>query len=367
MAHRSKSAARALTELRGLTRRYPGLQVMMADNILDMRYFKDFIPALAAEPLGVTVFYEVKSNLKKRQVRLLRDAGVRTVQPGIESLSDDVLRRMRKGVTGLQNLQFLKWCKEFGIHTGWNILWGFPGEPPAEYQRMAQLVPFLIHLCPPQSCAQIRLDRFSPNFTQADALGFTHVEPYPSYQYVYPLPAEVRRNLAYFFTYDYQQPLAEGHAAAIEALEREVAVWNQYHAESDLFFLEQDEQLQVWDFRPLAPTPLTVLTGLDRLLYLACDAQQSVRGLAEQLTATLGRMVERAQVAEHLEGLVRQGLMVSVGEMSLSLAVQVGEYRPNAVVIHKLRKAVKALDVEPGAVLDELLGAGSRQHASAGV
>ena len=33
---------------------------------------------------------------------------------------------MKKGVTGLQNIQLLKWCKEIGVHPIWNFLIGIP-------------------------------------------------------------------------------------------------------------------------------------------------------------------------------------------------------------------------------------------------
>ena len=77
----------------------------------------------------------MKANLTREQVRLLADAGVRHIQPGIESLSDHVLALMKKGVTGLRNVQLLKWCKEYGIEVDWNILYGFPGETREDYRR----------------------------------------------------------------------------------------------------------------------------------------------------------------------------------------------------------------------------------------
>jgi len=40
------------------------------DNILDMNYFKDFIPMLAERKHGFNLFYEVKANLRKDQLRL---------------------------------------------------------------------------------------------------------------------------------------------------------------------------------------------------------------------------------------------------------------------------------------------------------
>ena len=60
---------------------------------------------------------------------------------------------MRKGVSGLQNIQLLKWCKELGVKPKWNLLFGFPGEPADEYARMAELAPLLSHLPPPDNCS----------------------------------------------------------------------------------------------------------------------------------------------------------------------------------------------------------------------
>src|SRR6185503_3740179 len=133
MAFRSKSAPRALAELTHLTETHPGCDIQVVDNILDLKYFKTLLPELAARKLPVSLFYETKSNLKKEQVRLLRDAGVLTIQPGIESFSDRVLKQMKKGVSGLQNIQLLKWCKELGVHPIWNFLVGFPQESPEDY------------------------------------------------------------------------------------------------------------------------------------------------------------------------------------------------------------------------------------------
>src|SRR6185436_20133800 len=203
MEFRSKSGARALEELTFIVGRHPGCEIQVVDNILDMRYFHEFLPALAASDLEVELFYETKANLKKEQVRALRDAGVTSIQPGIESFSDAVLTLMRKGVTALQNIQLLKWCTELGVRPYWNVLWGFPGEPPDDYQRMADMVPLLTHLVPPIGFGGLRLDRFSPNFFDAGKLGFTNVRPLPSYQHVYPLPPPAVANLAYHFAFDY--------------------------------------------------------------------------------------------------------------------------------------------------------------------
>lgn len=313
MAHRSKSADRVLAELDHLAGRHPGHTFYVVDNILDMNYFKGLIPALARQRTGVDLFYEVKANLRKEQVRQLREAGIGAIQPGIESLSDQVLTIMRKGVRALQNIQLLKWCEELGVAATWNFLWGFPGESAEEYRRMAELVPLLTHLPPPNFALTLRIDRFSPNFNQAAELGFTNIRPYPAYYHVYPLPPEAVTNLAYYFTFEYKLPQDLG--SYVPPLAREITNWQECHRESRLYWIEKGERLLVWDWRPIAVKPLTVLTGLKKAVYLACDEIHTARQLHRELGA------EAAEIRDALEELTGQGLMLCRDEAYLALAV----------------------------------------------
>jgi ribosomal peptide maturation radical SAM protein 1 len=325
MAFRSKSAGRALDELAWLAERHPGSDIQVTDNILDMRYFREFLPALAKKTEGPELFYEVKANLKKEQLRLLRDARIRHIQPGIESLSDAVLKLMRKGVSGLQNIQLLKWCKELGIEASWNILWGFPGEPPEEYERMARLVPLLAHLRPPDGSGMIRLDRFSPNFNDAERLGFADVTPLPPYGYVYALSSEALANLAYFFTFDYREPRDLG--SYVGPLRKEVRRWRRNWPRHDLFSVDMGESLLIWDLRPAPTALLTVLRGEARILYQACDSITDLRRLRETLNG--GESAPSPETLEaRLAPLVARGLLIRDGARYLALAVPLGEYTP---------------------------------------
>jgi ribosomal peptide maturation radical SAM protein 1 len=341
MAFRSKSPPRALEELACLTASYPGCDVEVTDNILDMRYFKDFVPEVARRSGGSTLFYEVKANLKKQQLRMLRDAGIRSIQPGIESFSDPVLKLMRKGVSALQNIQLLKWCKELGVEPSWNLLWGFPGEPLEEYDRMARLVPLLTHLPPPGSDGLIRLDRFSPNFQQAEQLGFTDVTPLPAYQYVYPFSGDVLANLAYYFAFRYREPRDVN--AYVRPLEREVRAWRRLEEKQDLFSVDTGKDLLLWDLRPAGRSPLTVLGGADRLLYQACDSACDLRQLDEMLGRSIEGPLSPDAIEQRLAPLVERGLLVRDGSRYLALAIPLGEYSPPAPAVERFYDLLKVL------------------------
>ena len=331
MIFRRKSAERALDELRYLVKKYPGCAVMTVDNILDMKYLKDFIPQLAREGLDLELFYEVKSNLKKEQIRLLRDAGIRTIQAGVESLSTPVLDLMRKGVSALQNVQTLKWSKELGVKSFWNILWGFPGEAPEEYERVARLLPWLFHLRPPHYAGPVRLDRFSPYFEEASSFGFTEVTPYLAYSLVYPFDPAAVKNIAYYFTARFPGSVPpKTYTAAVDA---QIAEWRSVHAESDLFSTDDGKTLQIFDTRPAAQRPLTELSGLERALYEACDGIRSITRLQDVAQNECEKELAAQDIEAVLKPLVDSGLMLREGGKYLSLAIPVGTYTPNKKVL----------------------------------
>ena len=333
MTYRSKSPLRALEELTYLTDKYTKLPIEVVDNILDLKYFNDFIPELAARQLDLELFYEVKANLKKDQVRALRDAGVTTIQPGIESLSDQVLTLMRKGVSRLQNIQLLKWCKEFGVTPNWNFIWGFPGEDPAEYRNMAELIPLLTHLAPPSMGGPLRLDRFSPNFVCADQLGFADIAPCPAYHHIYPFDPAAVANLAYYFVYRYREP--QDVERYTRPLAEQIAIWSEVHENSELFYQDMGAYLLVCDLRPVAKARTMVLSGEQKYLYTVCDSAHTIDSLKRLLGRHLGRTVVAGEIEQWLHPLEVAGLMLRDNNTYLSLAVPSGEYAPRRSVLER--------------------------------
>ena len=132
------------------------------------------------------------------------------------------------------------------------------------------MTPRVCHLPRPISVTAIRLDRFSPNFNESNQLGFTRVRPLPFYEFIYDLPESARRNLAYFFAYDYKAP--QDVARYAEPLLRSVHAWRTTWRHAELLSVDLEDQLVVFDTRPRAFAPVSVLRGDDRALYLACDA-----------------------------------------------------------------------------------------------
>ena len=227
MTFRSKSPERVLEEVASLSARHGVLDFTAVDNIIDHRYLKTLVPRLVEAEHDLSFFYETKANLSETQVRRFRSAGVRTLQPGIESLSTPTLKLMRKGVTALQNIRLLKWCAQHGVHVIWNLMYGFPGEDPSEYARMADVVPALVHL-PPPNLGALMVSRFSPYYVDPEQHGLKLTGPLPWYGLLHDAEPQTLERMAQTFVHTYEDgrdpesyvaPLRDG----IERWNREAA------------------------------------------------------------------------------------------------------------------------------------------------
>jgi ribosomal peptide maturation radical SAM protein 1 len=322
LAYRRKSPERALAELERLTSMHPGCHVFFTDEIAPRDSFETFLPALAARAPGLEiVYYEVRPDLPREHLAALAAAGVRRVEVGIESLSTQVLRLMRKGTTALQGVQFLKWAREEGVEAVWNLLWGLPGEDPAEYRRMTRLVPLLTHLQPPNTVGSVRLDRFSPLFEDPLASGISDVHAVPAYRHVYDLPPEALDELAYFFGFSVGRPEPlEAYTARLAAA---VSAWKQVPREGGLWYVDDGEDLTIDDERAaFRSDELTVLSGAHRAAYLAADGVTTAEALRAAVASAEARKVTEAELAGVLAPLLEQGFMLQDAGRYLALAVK---------------------------------------------
>jgi hypothetical protein len=117
---------------------------------------------------------------------------------------------------------------------------------------------------------------------------------------------------------------------------RKLNEWRKVHHTSAFFSVTKGDTLLLWDLRPTAQTLLTVLTGDAKTLYDACDQTRSVQQL-QKLVDT--------DVEAILDPLVERGLLLKQRSVYLSLAVPLGVYAPQAVILENLCDGLADLDV----------------------
>lgn len=313
---RAKPADRFWRELSYLVRRHRVLDVMTADNIIDMAYYRDLLPRLADAGWDLRIQYEAKANVTADQIAALAAARVCAVQYGIENLNSRVLKIMDKGVTAGTNVRVLRDSEDNHLTVRWNYLYGFPGETPADYQSAVEQMPALVHLQPPSGHSRIALERFSPYFERPE-LGFARRRPAEFYRYVYDLPEGELADLAYFFECDDHGIAGESERALVEAVGR----WDRDHPSSSLFRVPGSGSLTIRDRRRGWPARDHVLSGWRHAAYDALERPRSARSVQRYL-AEHGHEVPDAEVRIWLAGCLRDGLVFADEDSYVALATR---------------------------------------------
>jgi ribosomal peptide maturation radical SAM protein 1 len=318
MKFRSKSADRVFGELTELARKYQINRIEATDNILDMGYLTTLCHRLRGAPWDPSLFFEIKANLTRPQIRLLRESGIERIQPGIESLSTHVLGLMRKGSTMLINVNLLKWARFYAIDAAWGIITGFPGEHDADYEEQIELIPSLYHLPPPLGTEPVWLERFSPYYT--DDFPIHDVRPREAYSFIYPVAGIDLNRIAYFFDY-----AADGIASADAHLRLEKAV-EQWQARWEtgpppvLLYTRGPDWLSIKDTRGQEQRQIT-MSGWKADVYQYCGDKSRSHARIREFLGAARPDISDADINRFLRTCMDTRIMVSENDRYLSLAL----------------------------------------------
>ena len=282
MAYRRKDADKVYSEIVEMSKTYRCLLIGG-----DGQYLREqVLPRNSSRswPTWAQIYkfiISVKANLRREQLSLMAEAGIESIQPGIESFNSRLLQLMRKGVSAIQNIQLLKWCQEIGIHVCYNVLYGFPQETPDDYGNLPTMFCMLSHLQPPGSMVPVTIERFSPYFFDKERFKLQY-RPRPEYDYIYPTPRVDIPKVAYFFHGSWADQAGEPdeYVAPARASLKE---WKTHAAHEKIFchYEKGPDYVRVHDNRPHRPAgPLlsrTVDLKRNSSLRSSCSATRTTR------------------------------------------------------------------------------------------
>ena len=327
MGFRVKSAGKVVGEIAHLTERHKINRFAAVDNILSPKLFEGLEQELAKGEYDYDLFYEIKANLARDKIRRMHNSGIRRVQPGIESLSSHVLKLMKKGITATQNVNALRWMSYYGLEVLWNILYGFPGETEADYDRQLRIVRLISHLAPPNYVGRIWLERFSPLYSQSASFGFSDVRPEPSYEYIYPRSVDLAR-ASYFFRGSAPDTVSDEYMDSTRA---EVDKWRSKGSADRppfLTFVKTHGGIHISDGRddPSNPLDISYRSPADLIYQYCSDQPRALEGVGQFLRETHKIVIDRRDLESILQRFVSRGFMLAEDGLYLSLALPA--YRP---------------------------------------
>ncbi len=318
---RQKPASQIVGDIGRLSRKYPSRTFYAVDNIMGERLAEELCGELGEGRNDLAIVYQVKANLTREQMRALKNAGVAAVQPGIESLSSRLLKLMKKGVSGLANVEIMKWARLYSMDLIWNMLTAIPGERAEDYAAQVDWVGSLYHLQPPSKVSRVRLERGSPYYTAPGAYGIENVRPETSYSFVYPPGVDLDR-AAYYFEADVRHILTRG---AYKDLEDEIGKWQARWKKGgllpELTWKKVSGCLRIEDKRLDGDVRSYVYDGPEAALYLFCENSKTEARCLDHLRREWDGTITDSKLQEMTTGMLHRRLMIREGARLLSLAI----------------------------------------------
>jgi ribosomal peptide maturation radical SAM protein 1 len=298
MEFRAKDTDNVLHQLEALSSRYGILDFNAIDNIMAPEYTDKLFGSLAQAKTDFRIHYEIRPSLTRSQLKQMREGGLFSVQPGVESLSTHLLKVMKKHTTGMRNLELIKWCTYYDINNLYNILLRFPGETIEDYRIQCEVIAKIPHWQPPWALAKARADRGSPMYTAPESQSITKLIHSPCYEYLFPKDIFNLERVSYYFEHEMGDTLEDQQYDEIFAL---VDKWQRLWKERPrphLTYRKAMTTILIDDGRNGSPHS-TSYAGNDAALYEYCADARSRKEIQAKFAdapwtePTLNEFVER--------------------------------------------------------------------------
>jgi len=246
----------------------------------------------------------------------MRAAGIRRVQVGIESFSEETLRLIGKRASVVDNVKVLKWSIEAGLdHVLFNIMCNHPlasNEDPRENLRVMHLIE---HLLRRPVCAvlnEVNLYRTSRMYCRAEHFRLGNVREFDFSWRLYP-PHRLSREVPLFCVAYDAKPVAAAWRR-VEALLRRLTLYPVTLTARKL----RNGMTLIHDSRNSRKQQYQLGTLEGRVLWEAMDQTPSVQAIA----ASVGEPVDRVDAT--VDRLVRRKLVIRSKAQVLALPLRAG-------------------------------------------
>jgi ribosomal peptide maturation radical SAM protein 1 len=325
MRYRQRSVGNTLQILGTLRARHQSRFFRISDYILPHTYYSELLPFLASleEEEKFVFTCEIKANIKSEQFRLLKEAGFIEVQPGIESFSSSVLKKMDKGVTAIQNILCVLLGHRHAVQVNYNLIYGFPDDDPKDYKEMAKTIPLLYHLNPPSSRIKVAVTRFAPLHTDPARFNFDPVyRHHPGYNVLFSNEFMEKTGFrleryCYYFESPYKN--SDELEYLYRMLDFQVDHWRSIHQKRSVYLVyeEQEDGIVFTDTRYDDDPVVKSYPAAYKEVYALC-AVNLITG--EEIRASLPHF-DAGQVRKILDDLVGDRFLFREGTRYLGLAL----------------------------------------------
>jgi ribosomal peptide maturation radical SAM protein 1 len=317
--YRTKRPEQVIREVDYLVGRHQVLSLTFADNAFPIKQAASIADGIRAMDRDLSIFTELRANSPPSLLCKMKQAGVDTVQVGIEALSNALLAKMNKGVRVIDNLSLMKHCEALDIVNASNLMLHFPGSDDHDVQQTLDSLAF-VRWYRPLKTVSFWLGLESPVYRLARRFHIRSVFNHPNLKKLFPEPVAAGiRFMIQGYRGDRTRQLKLWRPVQMETRRWQKdydTMQRQTGGKPALVFRDGGRFVIIDQHLPMQPTARHRLTGISAEIYRYCHIPRTLNQVA-------GAFVSHSpeQIRTFFESMVKKRLVFEDHDCYLSLAV----------------------------------------------
>jgi ribosomal peptide maturation radical SAM protein 1 len=321
--YRFKKTTQVLSEVQKLANKYGCLDFSFTDNMLPPKESLKFFSQTGASSLDLNFFAEIRPTKEDSDINnyylTCRRGGLSSIQVGIESLSNSLLKKMDKGTSVIDNIAAMRASLEYYIKLEGNLILQFPGSTSSEVDETLANLDYLLPFSP-LNVAAFFLGYESPVYASPEKFGISAITNHRNNSRIFPHKTLKKLSLivqGYRGDLTYQKKIWRPVAAKVKK-------WQKYHSQRKVSALEKP-LLYYRDGKEFLIIRQEIidgrifhhrLKGTSRQIYLFCTEIRSDKELTDKFHG-----ISEKEIKNFIEDLQNKRLLFSDKGKNLSLAV----------------------------------------------
>jgi ribosomal peptide maturation radical SAM protein 1 len=319
--YRTKRPDQVIREVDHLVRRHQVLSLAFADNAFPIKQAAPIFEGIREMGRDLSLFSELRANTPPEVLRKMKQAGMETVQVGIEALSSRLLAKMNKGFRVIDNLSLMKHCEAMGIINASNLMLHFPGSDDADVNETLHALEFT-RWYRPLKTVSFWLGLESPVYRFARRFHIRSVFNHPNLKKLFPEAVVA----GFCFMIQGYRGDRKRQQKLWRSVEKEARQWQKDYDT----MVRQSAGIPLLAFRdggrfiiidqhfPAQPTAKHRLTGVSAEIYRYCHIPRTLEQVAAGFAAHSPELIRA-----FFKSMVKKRLMFEENDCYLSLAVPV--------------------------------------------
>jgi hypothetical protein len=285
------------------------LSLAFADNAFPLNQAAAIFDGIEKLGCNLSIFVELRTNTPPSVLYKMKQAGVDTVQVGIESLSTRLLGKMNKGVRAIDNLSIMKHCEAAGIACNSNLMLHFPSSDMQDVDETLFMLEFS-RWYRPLKTVSFWLGLDSPVYRYPGRFQIRSTFNHPNLKKLFPESmAKTMRFIIQGYRGDRQRQRRLWRAVEIKVRQWKTdyaAMQRQTGGRPALRFRDGGRFLIIDQHFPTQPVVKHRLSGMSATIYRYCHVPRQVNQIAglsgnhrlEAIQSFLASMVDKRLMVE---------------------------------------------------------------------